>query len=127
MNWLAHGFLSEPNIEFRLGNLLSDLVRGDARAAVGAEFLRGAHCHHAIDAFTDAHPIVLRSRARIAAVPRSFENFARYVRQPTGRMTGYSEKILSDAEMTDIYAFLRSLPAARPPSEIPLLEQLRKR
>jgi mono/diheme cytochrome c family protein len=64
---------------------------------------------------------------RIAVVPRSFESFARYVRQPTGRMTGYSEKILSDAELTDIYAFLRSLPAARPANEIPLLEQLRKR
>ena len=64
---------------------------------------------------------------RIALVPRSFENFARYVRQPTGRMTGYSEKILSDAELMDIYAFLRSLPAARPANAIPLLEQLRKR
>lgn len=72
MNWLAHAFLSEPNIEFRLGNLLSDIVRGDARAAVGAEFLRGAQRHHAIDAFTDAHPIVRRSRTRIVSVPRRF-------------------------------------------------------
>jgi mono/diheme cytochrome c family protein len=64
---------------------------------------------------------------RIALVPRNFESFARYVRQPTGRMTGYSEKILSDVELRDIYAFLRSLPAAQPASEIPLLEQLRKR
>ena len=57
---------------------------------------------------------------------RSYDSFARYVRRPTGRMTGYSEKILSDAELADIYAFLRSLPAAQPVSEIPLLEQLRK-
>ena len=64
---------------------------------------------------------------RIALVPRSFDSFARYVRRPTGRMTGYSEKILSDAELTDIYAFLRSLPAARPVTEIPVLLQLRKR
>jgi cytochrome c553 len=64
---------------------------------------------------------------RIAVVARSFDNFARYVRRPTGRMTGYSETVLPDSEMADIYAFLRSLPAARPVSEIPLLEQLRKR
>jgi mono/diheme cytochrome c family protein len=64
---------------------------------------------------------------RIALVPRSYESFARYVRRPTGRMTAYSETILSEAELTDIYAFLRSLPPARPVSEIPLLEQLRKR
>jgi mono/diheme cytochrome c family protein len=64
---------------------------------------------------------------RIAQVPRGFESFVRYVRRPTGRMTGYSEKILTEAELADIYAFLRSLPAARPVAEIPLLEQLRKR
>ena len=64
---------------------------------------------------------------RIALVPRSFESFARYVRRPTGRMTAYSETILSDVQLTDIYAFLRSLPPARPVSEIPLLEQFRKK
>lgn len=72
MNWLAHVFLSEPQIEFRLGNLLSDIVRGDARAAVSVEFLRGAQRHHAIDRFTDAHPVVRRSRTRIDSVPRRF-------------------------------------------------------
>jgi mono/diheme cytochrome c family protein len=64
---------------------------------------------------------------RVALVARSYESFARYVRQPSGRMTAYSEKILSDAQLTDIYAFLRSLPPVRPVSEIALLEQLRKR
>lgn len=64
---------------------------------------------------------------RVALVARSFDSFSRYVRRPTGRMTAYSEKILSDTELSDIYAFLRSLPAARAVSDIPLLEQLRKR
>ena len=64
---------------------------------------------------------------RIALVPRSLENFSRYVRRPTGRMSGYSETVLPDPDLADIYAFLRSLPAAKPVAEIPLLEQLRKR
>jgi mono/diheme cytochrome c family protein len=64
---------------------------------------------------------------RIALVPRSLENFSRYVRRPTGRMSGYSETVLPDPDLADIYAFLRSLPAVRPVGEIPLLEQLRKR
>jgi acyl carrier protein phosphodiesterase len=72
VNWLAHVFLSEPNVEFRLGNLLADLVRGDARAAVSAEFARGAQQHKRIDAYTDAHPIVRRSRARIRTEYRRF-------------------------------------------------------
>jgi mono/diheme cytochrome c family protein len=64
---------------------------------------------------------------RIALVPRSLESFTRYLRRPTGRMTAYSETILTDGQLTDIYAFLRSLPPARPVGEIPLLEQLRRR
>jgi acyl carrier protein phosphodiesterase len=65
MNWLAHVFLSKPDIEFRLGNLLADLVKGRERAAMSAAFLEGVRQHQAIDAFTDAHPVVHRSRARI--------------------------------------------------------------
>jgi len=72
LNWLAHVFLSEPTVEFRLGNLLADLVRGDARSAMSAEFLRGARCHKAIDAFTDSHPVVHRSRGRISPSHRRF-------------------------------------------------------
>ena len=72
LNWLAHVFLSEPTIDFRLGNLLADLVRGEHRARMPADFLRGAACHKAIDAFTDAHPIVMRSRSRLDARYRRF-------------------------------------------------------
>lgn len=72
MNWLAHVFLSEPDVEFRLGNLLADLVRGDERVGMSVDFLRGAQCHKAIDAFTDAHPVVRRSRSRIGSEHRRF-------------------------------------------------------
>jgi acyl carrier protein phosphodiesterase len=72
VNWLAHVFLSEPSVEFQLGNLLADVVRGPRREAMSADFVRGAVCHKAIDAFTDAHPIVRRSRARISSEHRRF-------------------------------------------------------
>jgi acyl carrier protein phosphodiesterase len=72
LNWLAHVYLSEPDIEFRLGNLLADLVRGDDRIGLPPQFLRGAARHKAIDAFTDAHPVVQRSRARIGPRFRRF-------------------------------------------------------
>lgn len=72
MNWLAHVFLSEPDVDFRLGNLLADLVRGEDRSGMSAGFLRGAHCHKAIDSFTDAHALVRRSRARLGAQHRRF-------------------------------------------------------
>jgi acyl carrier protein phosphodiesterase len=72
VNWLAHVYLSEPNVEFRLGNLLADIVKGEQRTAMPVAFLRGVRCHHAIDSFTDAHPVVRRSRARVGAAQRRF-------------------------------------------------------
>jgi acyl carrier protein phosphodiesterase len=72
MNWLAHVFLSEPDVEFRLGNLLADVVRGPQREAMSDAFRRGAQRHHAIDKFTDAHEIVRRSRARVQPEFRRF-------------------------------------------------------
>jgi acyl carrier protein phosphodiesterase len=72
MNWLAHTFLSEPNVQFQLGNLLADLVRGPEREPMSADFRRGADCHKIIDAFTDSHPLVRRSRGQVPSEYRRF-------------------------------------------------------
>ncbi|HEY0943274.1 MAG TPA: ACP phosphodiesterase [Steroidobacter sp.] len=72
MNWLAHVFLSEPDVEYRLGNLLADIVRGDELRRMSAGFQRGVQKHKQIDAFTDAHPLVRRSRARVSTEFRRF-------------------------------------------------------
>jgi acyl carrier protein phosphodiesterase len=72
LNWLAHVFLSEPDVEFRLGNLLADIVRGEELRRMSAGFQRGAQKHKQIDAFTDSHPLVKRSRARIGPEFRRF-------------------------------------------------------
>jgi mono/diheme cytochrome c family protein len=43
--------------------------------------------------------------------------FARYVRAPRLQMPPYTEKILPDAELADLYAFVQSRPkAATPPA-----------
>ncbi len=72
MNWLAHLFLSEPSAAFRIGNLLPDLVRPPALSGLPSEYLRGVHQHRRIDAFTDSHPIVRRSVARVGPKFRRF-------------------------------------------------------
>jgi mono/diheme cytochrome c family protein len=63
---------------------------------------------------------------RIARVQRGADNFVRYVRQPA-RMAAYSELQVSNAQLLDIYAFLRALPAPKAVKDIPLLEQMRKK
>jgi ubiquinol-cytochrome c reductase cytochrome c subunit len=49
---------------------------------------------------------------RLAPRPLPFPALSRYVRRPTGQMPPYTTKVLSDAELTDIYAFLQAAPAA---------------
>src|SRR5262245_59211295 len=48
---------------------------------------------------------------RLAPRPIANAAFLKYVRQPTNQMPPFTSKVVSDAELTDIYAFLRSVPA----------------
>jgi mono/diheme cytochrome c family protein len=66
-----------------------------------------------------------RPGPRIAATSLSIQTLRRYVRRPAGAMPAYTEKVLPDPELRDIYAYLKSLPAAKPSKDIPLLNQLR--
>src|SRR5579885_682857 len=51
-----------------------------------------------------------RDGARIAQTALNLQGLIRYVRKPAGAMPAFTEKILSDQELTDIYAYLKSLP-----------------
>jgi mono/diheme cytochrome c family protein len=48
-----------------------------------------------------------------------------FVRAATGAMPSYSTAVLSDAELSDIHAYLQSLPASPSPDRIPALKDLR--
>ncbi|MGF1452435.1 MAG: ACP phosphodiesterase [Opitutales bacterium] len=67
MNWLAHVYLSRPEVDFRLGNLLADVKKGQSWPGTSLAFAEGERCHYAIDAFTDAHPLVHRSIRRLGS------------------------------------------------------------
>jgi ubiquinol-cytochrome c reductase cytochrome c subunit len=56
---------------------------------------------------------------RLGPRPIAFGAFSRYVRQPTGQMPPYTTKVVTDADLAHIYAFVQSRPA--PPSNVPLL------
>lgn len=64
-----------------------------------------------------------RDGARIAATNLPVSALIRYIRRPSGAMPAYTEKVLSDLELTDIYAYLKSLPVAKPGKDIPLLNK----
>jgi mono/diheme cytochrome c family protein len=46
----------------------------------------------------------------LAPNPVPFSTFARYVRHPSGTMPPYTAKVASDQDLSDIYAFLKSVP-----------------
>jgi mono/diheme cytochrome c family protein len=61
--------------------------------------------------------------AKIAPDPLPLAGFTRYVRKPVNAMPPYSEKVVTDAQLADIYAFLKSVPKPPDAKSIPLLNQ----
>lgn len=72
MNWLAHFYLAGPDPHARVGALLGDFHRGPVDALADPVWRAAVREHRAIDAWTDAHPVVARSRARLAGPLRRY-------------------------------------------------------
>jgi acyl carrier protein phosphodiesterase len=72
MNWLAHLALSEPVPEFKIGNLLADILPITELRELPAAYQPGVLRHRAIDSFTDKHEIFRRSVARLDTRYRRF-------------------------------------------------------
>jgi mono/diheme cytochrome c family protein len=65
-----------------------------------------------------------REGPRIAApVPMAYPALSGFVRTTSGDMPPFTEKVLSNQELTDIYAYLQSIPAPPDYKTIPLLNQ----
>ncbi len=67
--------------------------------------------------------------ARLVPMKIAQAGFVSYIRNPPrpNLMPSYSAKAVPDAEMADIYAYIKSLPdSATPANNIPLLNQIDK-
>ncbi len=60
---------------------------------------------------------------RIGPPPLSLAFLMSYVRHPRGQMPPYTEKVVPDQDLTDIFAYLKSMPQPARASSIPLLNQ----
>jgi len=63
------------------------------------------------------HPTAIRLRG----VNLTEASFSSYVRAPAGQMPSYSAAILPAKDVADIWAYLASIPAGKPDSQIPAL------
>jgi ubiquinol-cytochrome c reductase cytochrome c subunit len=57
---------------------------------------------------------------RLAPRPLATPALTAYIRKPGGGMPPYSAKVMTDAEVADVRAYLASMP--EPPKDIPLLK-----
>lgn len=58
---------------------------------------------------------------RLAPDPMPWEAFSAFVRSTNRSMPPYSEAVISDADLTDIYAYLQSIPKPPDVKSLPLL------
>ena len=65
MNYLAHLYLAGDDAEALLGSLMGDFVKGRVDPARPPALHHAILQHRRIDSFTDAHPLVKRSKQRI--------------------------------------------------------------
>jgi ubiquinol-cytochrome c reductase cytochrome c subunit len=63
--------------------------------------------------------------ARLVPMRMTLAQFTSYVRNPS-RMPPYTSKVLPDAQLADIYAYIGTLRVAPAAKDIPLLNQLLK-
>ncbi|MCB1704790.1 MAG: DUF479 domain-containing protein [Halioglobus sp.] len=73
MNFLAHFHLAWPDEGLVVGGLEGDYVKGQLRGALPAQLEKGIKLHRAVDAFTDAHPLILQLRGEL---PRGLRRYA---------------------------------------------------
>jgi hypothetical protein len=59
---------------------------------------------------------------RVAPDPMPWEAFVSFVRSTSRAMPPYSETILSDGDLADIYAYLQSIPKPPDANSLPLLK-----
>lgn len=65
MNYLAHLYLSADRPLLAIGNFIADHVKGSMADQYDGEVRDGIRLHRMIDEFTDSHPIVEKSKARL--------------------------------------------------------------
>ncbi len=65
MNFLAHIYLSGDNKEVTIGNFIADGIKGKDYKKYPIQIQNGILLHRGIDSFTDQHPTVRKSTARL--------------------------------------------------------------
>ena len=72
MNFLSHLYLSGNSEGIIIGNFIADAVKGKEYEKFSSDIQNGILIHRKIDSFTDAHPIVEKSKKRLREKYRKY-------------------------------------------------------
>ena len=89
---------------------------GDARAGKDLYLRYSCYACHSYDGHGGAG-------ARLVPMRMTVERFTAYVHNPR-QMPPYTTKVLSDAQLADLFAHIKSLPESPPAKNIPLLTRI---
>ena len=87
------------------------------RVASGAALYRKKGCYECHVEEAQGGP----QGPRLGPNPIPLPRFTAYVRNPSGDMPPFTERVLSNQELADIYAFLQARAQPKPPATVPLL------
>ena len=94
------------------------LADGDAQKGKVAFIKNGCwQCHD----YNGQGSVATSNGKVIARTELPVDAFISFVRTTNGQMPPFRQPVISDADLTDIYAYLQSLPAPKAVSDIPLL------
>ena len=102
--------------------LAGGALAADAQKGKAAFIQNGCwQCHD----FAGEGSIATSNGKVIARTALPLDAFISFVRNTNGQMPPYRTAVISDEELTDIYAYLQSLPQPKAASDIPLLKDVR--
>ncbi|MFV0248376.1 MAG: ACP phosphodiesterase [Tenacibaculum sp.] len=110
MNFLAHLYLSKNNQEIMIGNFIADSIFGNRFSHYSNNIQKGILLHREIDAFTDTHKIVKKSKRRLHERYKHYRgviidifydhflalNWKKYSDTPLSTFVNYVYKLLQD-------------------------------
>lgn len=109
MNFLAHIYLSGDDKDVTIGNFIADGIKGNRYLKYPPGIAKGILLHRNIDTFTDAHPTVHQSTARLH---KNYSHYSGvivdilYDHYLAKNWSSYSDKPL-DEFVEDFYELLR--------------------
>jgi mono/diheme cytochrome c family protein len=89
---------------------------GDAQKGKELYLKYSCYACHSYDGHGGAGP-------RLVPLAMTAPRFTAYVHNPR-RMPPYTDKVLTDAQLADLFAYIKAMPASPPPDQIPLLKRI---